>query len=701
MNDRARSKEELIKELSDLRRENNSLKTLVSETEKRTVVLQEFRKAEEALRYSEERYQIISSMTSDYIFRLKVEEDGLIKTDLVSDNYPSITNRTIDDIITPDHWLKIIHEDDRPMLMNSLHFLISEGGSSDLECRSYLPDGNSRTVRVVAHAIKNKENEKTAAIVGAVKDISVKKKAETALAYEQKLLKTLVDLMPSFVYVKDCESRFLMVNKACAQYMGASSPNEMIGKTDFDFYDQESSAAFLSDEQDVLKGISLLNKIEYGNTPNNTQSILLTNKIPFFDSEGNIIGLVGISYDITELKHTEEALIKAKEKAEESDRLKSAFLANMGHEIRTPMNGIMGFSELLKDPGLSGEEQQIYVNIIEKSGARMLNIINDLIDISKIESGLMSINFSKCNLNEQLEDIYSFFKPEAEGKGLKLTYEANLPEEDAIIKTDREKINAILINLIKNAIKFTTSGSIDFGYIINPSSEGRKSEELEFFVKDTGVGVDLEYREIIFQRFRQGSESLNRNYEGAGLGLSISKSYVEMLGGKIWVESNSGGPTDSCGSKFYFTTPYNPEKKEKKSKKAFLSDKGEDRTSKIYNILIAEDNLASEILFSTMIGSLSKNIFNARNGNEAVEYCRSNSEIDLVLMDLKMPVMDGYEAVRQIRQFDKNVIIIAQTAFAQSGDMEKALKVGCNDYITKPIKKEELLLLIGKHLSSR
>jgi hypothetical protein len=413
---------------------------------------------------------------------------------------------------------------------------------------------------VVAHAIKSKDKEQTIAIVGAVKDITVKKKAETALANEQKLLKTLVELMPSFVYVKDRESRFLMANKACAQYMGASSPNDLIGKTDFDFYDPESSAAFRCDELDVLNGVSLLNKIEYGTAPNNTQSILLTNKIPFLDGEGNITGLVGISYDITELKHTEEALIRAKEKAEESDRLKSAFLANMGHEIRTPMNGIMGFSELLKNPALTGEEQQKYVEIIEKSGARMLNIINDLIDISKIESGLMNINFSQFNINEQLEYIYSFFVPEAEGKGLDLTYKTVLPEDEAVIITDREKINAILVNLIKNAIKFTSDGAIEFGYVLKDSSEGRNTEELEFFVKDTGVGIDIEYREIIFQRFRQGSESLNRNYEGAGLGLSISRSYVEMLGGKIWVESNPDRHTGGPGSIFYFTSPYYPEK---------------------------------------------------------------------------------------------------------------------------------------------
>jgi PAS domain S-box-containing protein len=558
-----------------------------------------------------------------------------------------------------------------------------------------------RTVRVVSHAIRSQVKDRTVAIVGAVKDISTKKIAETALANEQNLLRALVDLMPSFVYVKDKESRFLMANKACAQYMGASSPNDLIGKTDFDFYDPETSASFRSDEIAVLDGTSLLSKIEYSISDNNTQSILLTNKIPFLDGNGNIVGLVGISYDITEMKRTEDALIRAKEKAEESDRLKSAFLANMGHEIRTPMNGIMGFSELLKNPTLSGKEQQVYVNIIEKSGARMLNIINDLVDISKIESGLMNVNYSPCNINEQLEYIYSFFKPEAEGKGLKLTYVTLVTEEAAVTETDREKINAVLINLIKNAIKFTAEGSIEFGCILTRSVDSDHSAELEFYVKDTGVGIEVEQREIIFQRFRQGSESLNRNYEGAGLGLSISKSYVEMLGGKIWVEPNFDNHSNVKGSIFFFTTPYYPEHLKKQSINEDITSKSYDNSGQIYNVLIAEDDLASEILFSIMIKPISKKIFKARTGTEAVETCKNAHEIDLILMDVKMPDMDGYEAVRQIRQFDKNVVIIAQTAFSQSGEMEKALNAGCNDFITKPINKEELLFLIRKHSGRR
>lgn len=246
-----------------------------------------------------------------------------------------------------------------------------------------------------------------------------------------------------------------------------------------------------------------------------------------------------------EYKQLNDELIKAKERAEESNRLKSAFLANMSHEIRTPMNGILGFADLLKNPKLIDEKQQEYIRIIEKSGVRMLNIINDIINISKVESGTVEVHLSESNINEQIEYIYTFFKPEIERKGIQINFKNALPAKESIVKTDHEKIYAILTNLVKNAIKFTSKGSIEFGY-------EKKDKYLEFYVKDSGVGIHNEQREIIFERFRQGSESPSRNYDGAGLGLAISKAYVEMLGGKIWIESEVGR-----GSIFYFTIPYN------------------------------------------------------------------------------------------------------------------------------------------------
>ncbi|EKD26132.1 MAG: hypothetical protein ACD_79C01351G0001 [uncultured bacterium] len=267
--------------------------------------------------------------------------------------------------------------------------------------------------------------------------------------------------------------------------------------------------------------------------------------IPRFDSNNQRVGLIHVVRDITERKQAEQELIKAKEKAEESDRLKTAFLANMSHEIRTPLNGILGFTEILKQPNLTEEELNECLGVIEKGGKRMLNIINDLIDISKIEAGLIEVKLSKSNVNEQIENIYNSFKSEAEQKGIKIFLKNSLLAKDATIKEDREKVYAILTNLVNNAIKFTSEGYIEIGC-------EKKGKYLEFFVKDTGTGIPQEQKEFIFERFRQGRESLARSYEGSGLGLAISKAYVDMLGGKIWVVSEL-----EKGSVFYFTIPYN------------------------------------------------------------------------------------------------------------------------------------------------
>jgi signal transduction histidine kinase len=417
---------------------------------------------------------------------------------------------------------------------------------------------------------------------------------------------------------------------------------------------------------------------------------------------GKIQHVFSITRDISDRKKIEKILEKrnidyqivnqeleeAKERAEMSDRLKSAFLANMSHEIRTPMNGILGFSELLKTPGLTGDEQQGYIRIIEKSGKRMLNIINDIVDISKIEAGLIKLNTTESNINEQVEFIYTFFKPEVEAKGLEISFNNPLTAKEATIITDREKLYAILTNLVKNAIKYTEKGEIGIGYY-------KKDKYLEFYIKDTGIGIAKDRQEAIFKRFIQADISDKMARQGAGLGLSISKAYVEMLGGKIWVESEEG-----FGSTFYFNLPYNTGSQQNNK---IVNDGSE--TSANHNklaisdlkILIAEDDETSVKLLDIEVKPYCKEIFKAGTGAEAVEICRNNPDTDLILMDIRMPEMGGYEAIRKIRQFNKNVIIIAQTAYALAGDREKALEAGCNNYISKPINKDALLSLMEKY----
>ena len=388
--------------------------------------------------------------------------------------------------------------------------------------------------------------------------------------------------------------------------------------------------------------------------------------------------------DISESMRAKEDLVIAKDHAEESDRLKSAFLSNMSHEIRTPMNGILGFAELLKEPNLTGAEQQKYIRIIEKSGARMLNIINDIINISKVEAGQMETSVSETNVNEQVEFIYNFFRPEAEQKGLEFSYQNALPHNEAVISTDREKLYAILTNIVKNAIKFTQAGSVEIGY-------EKKGNNLEFFIKDTGEGIGPGQKAIIFQRFRQGSDLTNRYNEGAGLGLSISKAFVEMLDGKIWVESQAGK-----GSVFYFSVPYRHQAAERITKKDFVAEDEQNQCSKL-KILVAEDDETSEFFIATLVKKICQEVYFVKTGEEAIEACHQHPEIDLVLMDIRMPILDGYEATRQIRKFNNQVVIIAQTAYGLAGEKEKAMQAGCNDYISKPINRILLLSLIQKY----
>lgn len=384
-----------------------------------------------------------------------------------------------------------------------------------------------------------------------------------------------------------------------------------------------------------------------------------------------------------QLLRKEQELFIAKEKAEESDRLKSAFLANMSHEIRTPMNAILGFSDLLQSRELSDDQRYMFLNQINAGGKQLLNIVTDIIDISKIDANQLILNLGPCQLNDLIDEVYNQFSVLVVNERVTLKKNVGLDNQRSLIQTDPNRLMQIFTNLLENARKFTQEGIIEFGYTQNDST-------LEFFVKDSGIGIDPSHHKLIFERFGQVKNDYLKVGSGTGLGLAIVKGMVELLNGDIWVESEL-----NKGSEFHFTIPYIPlilEEEEITINDPVFQDYDP------VTILIVEDE-QSNILYLTEIYSLYNfTILQARNGKDAVDIIRTNNYIDLVLMDLKMPVMDGYEATREIRKENKHIPIIAISAYAMADDREKAIEAGCNDYIPKPVIISTLLELTKKYV---
>jgi len=374
----------------------------------------------------------------------------------------------------------------------------------------------------------------------------------------------------------------------------------------------------------------------------------------------------------------------AEQKAIDSDRLKTAFLQNISHEIRTPMNSIVGFSSLLKDKTITENEREQYQEMIAKSSDLLLNIVNEVLDISLIETGNITLNKKRIQLNNVLEELFLSYRPMI-NSNISFSVIKGLSDPLSFILTDVVKVRQILNNLLNNAIKFTEKGHITFGYSL-------VNNELEFFVEDTGIGIDHDFHEKIFERFRKIGQDNIRLYDGVGLGLAICQGNVNLLKGEIWLESESGK-----GSRFFFTIPYEPVYNEETEgiKKPEIN-----KSLNNITILVAEDDEINFLYIREIFKGTGAEILHAVNGKEAVEICQNNNNIDIVLIDIKMPVMNGYEAIKHIREFRPDLPIIAQTAFALSNEMLKAFNAGSNDYISKPFKKEQLLALVSKYTSA-
>lgn len=654
----------------------------------------EFVKASETLRQREEQYRILVEGMNEGIMLL--DNNDLIQ--FVNRQTCNISGYTHHELIGHVHNL-LLYDDENRKIVVEQNKLRKKGIKDVYDVQMRHKGGHNIWIRCNESPVYDDKGNITGFII-VFENINDQKIAEDEL----RKLKRAVDQSPNSIIITDPEGIIEYANPKTVNLTGYTK-DELIGHKTNIFRSGEKPSEEYQNLWNTIKSGKIWTG-EFHNKKKNGELYWESATVsPIFNRKGAITHFLAIKEDTTERYRLNQELIKAKEKAEESDRLKSAFLANISHEIRTPMNGILGFSELLKMPDLTQEMRDRYIHVIEQSGIRMMNIINDIVDLSKIEAGQENINLQETNINQVLKDLLIFFLPEARSKGINLSVTNSLSDESSTILTDQTKLTQVLSNLIKNALKFTEKGAIEFGYnkIITSANGGspgisrkktfsgffnsfsdtsHEKTELEFYVQDTGEGIPEEQAKFIFDRFRQGSISPSRAYEGAGLGLSISKAYVEMLGGRIWVTSQTGQ-----GSTFHFTLPFNVagnSNAEGTTETSFTNELLN------FNILLAEDDENSRLLLKTLLEKDQTNVFIATNGLEAIEMVKENPTLDLVLMDLKMPKMDGYEATRQIKMIRPELPVLAQTAYAFEDERELARQAGCDDYISKPINSRIL-----------
>lgn len=388
--------------------------------------------------------------------------------------------------------------------------------------------------------------------------------------------------------------------------------------------------------------------------------------------------------DITQQKQIENQLKYTIDQATESERLKTAFLQNISHEIRTPLNGILGFSNLLGNDNLTEEEKCFYIETLNESSSQLLNVVDNVLNLSRMETEKLPVYKEEVKLNNLLNELYDIYNEQIINKDISLLLNKELDNISSIIYSDTNKLTLIFENLLNNAVKFTKSGKITFGYTI-------KADKIEFFVEDTGIGIEKIYWIKIFERFYQIDHNLTRAFGGTGLGLTIAKGNVDLLGGKIWVNSSLGN-----GSSFYFSLQYNPVIE---SDITYSEKEPAPLDSILPLILVAEDEEINYLFMEEALKEVKVSLLHAKNGRETVEICRERENICLVLMDIKMPLMNGFDAFSAIKKFRPNLPIVAQTAYASSSDKQKADELGFNNYLVKPIRKNLLVEMINNYIN--
>jgi len=643
------------------------------------------------LKESENRLQLAMQSANQALIDWNIKEDNIF----FSPEWFNMLGYDPKTIINYEFTIKIAHPEDVPAAVEKLESHIKgETELFDAEVRMRTKSGEWKWILTHGKIIERDEKGAPIRAIGIQTDISNIKNTERKLTESEVNFKQLSDNINDAFWLRSIDNKIIYANPACYKIVGKNLKEIF---EDFNAYKNWIHP----DERDSIV------KIREKNLQNPDTNHFYEHRIiqedgnvkwlwirtfPVYDENGKLYRRAGIASDITNHKKLLSDLLRAKEKAEESDALKSAFLANMSHEIRTPMNGILGFAELLKDSDITLEDKNDYIKIIDSNGKQLLNLINDIIDVSKIDVGQLSLNKIVAEINPILSDIQNFFIQEQKRfSNQNVSFELVIPNNiQKTIYTDVYRLQQVISNLVSNAIKFTENGLIKIGY------DQVKIDDklyLKFFVSDTGIGISESMVSLIFERFGQIQPQNYKNQPGTGLGLAISKGLIELLGGKIWVDSIPGK-----GSTFYFTIPIASNSTHNEYNKHDINIGTMNNKWKNLEILIVEDDEDNLEFLKRLLMKHGANVTLARTGKEAIKQVENNDNIRIVLMDIRLPDINGFEATQKIKEFKPNLPIIAQTAYAMYNDREICLENGCDDYISKPLDKVVLFEKINSYI---
>lgn len=513
-----------------------------------------------------------------------------------------------------------------------------------------------------------------------------RKRHQDNIRTTQERQRRVFESSPDPMIVTDSDAMILDFNSAFVEAFNVN-PDLIYGEKVFRFINKKDWRAAISDFSETWK-LGYLKNLEYQVVrPDGTAFDAEVSSGAIYTTNGKPDSMVIILKNINERKEAERNLLDAKRKAEESDKLKTAFLSNMSHEIRTPMNAIVGFSDLLSDEHLKPEERRDFISQINQGADDLMRLIDDIIDIAKIEAGQVNVHIAECFVRDMFKELHLSFlqiiKRTAKDK-VSISLKWDWPVNELVIYTDPFRLKQILVNLLSNAVKFTEEGEIVLGLEEHPKG-------ILFYVKDSGIGIRQEKQKLIFDRFMQGHETKTKLYGGTGLGLAISKNLTQILGGEIGVNSQSGE-----GAKFWFILPLN--EVPLKYEAALRTPVSDVKSWEGKRILIAEDDHSNYYFLNEALRDTGAEILWAQDGEETLEVFRENPDLNIVLMDINMPLINGYECTRIIKKERPDLPVIAQTAYAMSGEREISKKAGCDDYLSKPIKVAELLDAIALYI---